>query len=211
MRSKRLPLTRMPLCHFIIATLGFQEAKLLLKSVPRLGKKSLASCTSRPLSSIRVSRLSDSPYCASRVHMLTFILSVSGMAVTTPSGGMTAPWSVREGDTVYVPDPTPVFYHDVEPALAEQAVKHLVRQSYETLATTKKHVGWNLCPSTYIFCTEDRGLPVKRIEESLPRLLEKYDVESQWEILFLHSAHSPFLNMPEAVAKLIRKAAGEQV
>ena len=107
--------------------------------------------------------------------------------------------------------PLETFYHDVEPELAAEAASRIVPHAYVALSTETKHEGWRLFPCTYVMCTKDRALPVDRMRGKLTTIMNDPDLSKTWEIVELDSGHSPFLTVPSECARIIRKAAGEDV
>jgi pimeloyl-ACP methyl ester carboxylesterase len=145
------------------------------------------------------------------VYLAAFVIE-QGTALYTPTGGRPAPWSRLEGRQVIVPEPYPVFYHDVEPPeLAEDAGKHVVPHSYAAFNDITLPRGWTLCPVTYVFCARDVAIPNDRIRTNINRLVERYDLQDRWETFTIDSGHSPFLSQPDECARLLRQVSGEEV
>lgn len=59
-------------------------------------------------------------------------------------------------------------------------------------------------PSTYLLCEKDNAIPLAAQEGMLAGTDVKFDVER------CAAGHSPFLSMPEFVAEVVRRAAGEE-
>ena len=153
-----------------------------------------------------------SPTAASKVkHMIylaAFVLR-AGNAATTRSGGKTAPWSTRTEDNkfVYVPDPVAPFYHDVEPGLAKEAAARVTRHAASSFNTPTKAQGWELFPTTYIFCKEDRAMPIAVQKVWFDLLTD--EERKGWRFETLDCGHSPFLSKPAECAKLLAKIVGD--
>lgn len=111
--------------------------------------------------------------------------------------------------TVVVPDPLPVFYHDVEPKLAEEAAKRVISSSYASFVEKTQHTPWKTLPCTYIFCTKDRALPFEAQQAMLAGVGE--EDRANWETVTMEGGHSPFLAQPDECAKVLGNIAGEVV
>jgi pimeloyl-ACP methyl ester carboxylesterase len=86
------------------------------------------------------------------------------------------------------------LFHDCDPATATWAVDRLGPQPSVTLGDVPTAVAWRARPSTYIVCTEDRG-----IHPDLQRALaRRCDERVEWP-----TSHSPFLSAPDRVADLV--------
>ncbi|KAK4539407.1 hypothetical protein LTR36_010970 [Oleoguttula mirabilis] len=148
------------------------------------------------------------------VYLAAFVLEpgTNVLAADGGDGSESSSWIGRQGDcTLPVPDPIATFYHDVEPALAAQAVKHLVKQAYEPMAAKATQAGWKLFPVTYVFCAEDRAVPAECMRARVETILGDERLRGRWEVLTLEGGHSPFLSRPDECARVIRRAAGEDV
>jgi len=87
-----------------------------------------------------------------------------------------------------------VFYHDCTPEDVESALRQLRSIQLCCLTTAVGPPAWKTKPSTYVVCSEDRG-----VHPELQRLMAKRCNESvEWP-----TAHSPFLNRPDLVADLL--------
>jgi pimeloyl-ACP methyl ester carboxylesterase len=86
------------------------------------------------------------------------------------------------------------LYHDCDPADAEAARARLRPIDMSCFTTPAGPPAWRDIPSTYVVCTEDQG-----IHPELQRFMAKRCTTSvEWP-----TAHSPFLNRPDAVADLL--------
>lgn len=110
-----------------------------------------------------------------------------------------------------VPDPTPYFYSDVDPAVAAEAAALLLPHAVEAFVTTTQHDGCAEFPVTYVVCNKDNALAVdyqyEAVEVCRTRDGRKGGRDGV-EVVTLESGHSPFLNMPEEAAEVVFKAAG---
>lgn len=144
------------------------------------------------------------------VYLAAFAIP-AGEGLSTPSGGHLIPEVKLSDDNIWatVPDPTWLFYHDVDPELAKEASGHLVRYSRSAFDQHTKHCGWKLFPKTYIFCTEDRPVPMALMQKVFAAMSD--EDRAGWEFETIEGSHSPFLAKPKECAELIRKIAGEEL
>ncbi|WP_433278317.1 alpha/beta fold hydrolase [Pseudonocardia xinjiangensis] len=134
------------------------------------------------------------------VYLAAFLLD-EGDSLLSSAGGTPPPfWVIHEQDgdaQTYITanDPAAIFYRDVDPAVAEQAVADLGYMSY--LATTQPltEVAWKEIPSTYILCESDDAVP-PFVQELFAKRTEK--------VLRSNTSHSPFLSQPAALAQMIK-------
>ena len=108
-----------------------------------------------------------------------------------------------------------VFYHDVPKPLASQYARVLGKQPTVTFNTPVVHAGWRSVPSTYIYTTQDRSLPLgyqqfiaKRAKEVASQdgaSVKPFDGDIG-EVA-LDSGHTPFLSMTEKMGEILIKAA----
>jgi len=91
-----------------------------------------------------------------------------------------------------------VFYHDCDPELARWAQNQLVDQPLAPLGTPLKLSAerFGSVPKDGIVCLQDRAIT--------PELQRQMYLDGQCDEIFeLDSGHSPFLSMPEQLAKLL--------
>jgi pimeloyl-ACP methyl ester carboxylesterase len=88
-----------------------------------------------------------------------------------------------------------VFYADVDPVLAAEAMERLVPASYSSQTAPVSKAAWHTIPSTYIICTADNAIPPFAQEAMAQRAKRVHR---------LASSHSPFLSMPAELAALIK-------
>lgn len=86
-------------------------------------------------------------------------------------------------------------YHDVAPAVADDAAARLGHQSLAALREPLTAGAWRDVPTTYVVCDRDRAL-VPAAQEKMARHADR--------VLRLHTGHSPFFAAPAAVADLLR-------
>lgn len=102
-----------------------------------------------------------------------------------------------------------MFYSDVDDKQAEEAISMLESHSANTMKTKLTRVAYVDIPSYYIFCEKDAALPIEFQKGMVTKAQEVYAVE--FKSKGLPSGHSPFLNMPEETARIIRTWAGEKL
>lgn len=97
------------------------------------------------------------------------------------------------------------FYADVAPVVVEAALGLLTPDapaSMMTATTRLTREGWGSVPRTYVVCARDMA-----IRPALQRLLvaeaDAAFPENPTSVVTLDSSHSPFLSMPEEVAKIV--------
>jgi pimeloyl-ACP methyl ester carboxylesterase len=86
------------------------------------------------------------------------------------------------------------FLHDCEREIQRAAVDKTARQSLAVLEQPVHSAAWQLIPSTYLVCTEDRGTTADRQREFARRA---------GTVVELDAGHHPFLSQPAAVRDLI--------
>jgi pimeloyl-ACP methyl ester carboxylesterase len=86
------------------------------------------------------------------------------------------------------------FYHDCEPEVARDALSRLRPQSLTALQGKVTTTAWREKPTTYVVCTDDRGLTPALQRSNAARIGGSID----WP-----TSHSPFLSRPDLVADLL--------
>ncbi|KAF5697629.1 alpha beta-hydrolase [Fusarium mundagurra] len=120
-------------------------------------------------------------------------------------GGQDLPWwSVSEDKlTVNASTPEKIFYNDLSPEQVAAIVQVLKPHSYQVFHAPLTYEGWRHVPTTYIYCSLDAAIPIhiqKIMVEETAKGVNINTVE-------INAGHSPFINMPEAVASSIQKIA----
>lgn len=108
-----------------------------------------------------------------------------------------------------------IFYHDVPESLASQYARVLGKQPMATFTTPVAHAGWRSVPSTYIYTTQDRSLPLAYQQFMAKRAKELASQDGgsvkpfEGEIgeVSLPSGHTPFLSMTEKMGEILIRAA----
>lgn len=143
--------------------------------------RSIQGCASRPAS---VSLTPAWPRASREKNAAA--ASATGSGDEGPDGGI-----IR----VDAAQATDVFYGDVAPELAAEAVARLVPASYSSQTAPQSKAAWHEIPSTYVICTEDNALPASAQEAMARRAAN---------VRRLPASHSPFLSMPVELAALLR-------
>lgn len=86
-----------------------------------------------------------------------------------------------------------LFLHDC-PDVADEAARHLARQSLSVVDQGVRAAAWQQTPTTYVVCTEDRGTPVQAQQEFARRA---------GTVVELRAGHHPFLSQPQIMAELV--------
>jgi len=86
------------------------------------------------------------------------------------------------------------FYHDCDPQDAADAMRRLRPIHMSCVTTPVGPPAWKNTPSTYVVCTEDRAIHPA---------LQRHMAARCSTTVELDTAHSPFLNRPDAVADLL--------
>jgi pimeloyl-ACP methyl ester carboxylesterase len=125
-----------------------------------------------------------------------------GESIMGAAGGMPPWWQISkdegpDGGIIRVAEAqaTDVFYGDVAPELAAEAVARLVPASYSSQTASGSKAAWHEIPSTYVICTADNALPASA-QEAMARQAAN--------VHRLPSSHSPFLSMPAELAAILR-------
>ena len=102
-----------------------------------------------------------------------------------------------------VHDPVFLFYNDLGEEEQQHWASKLHLQSFISVRKPQTYEGHKYHPLTYLFCTNDQGMPL----EVQKGMAEKSGIEYDSETC--DAGHSPWLSRPEVVLGLIKKAAGE--
>ncbi|OAG42622.1 hypothetical protein AYO21_03207 [Fonsecaea monophora] len=118
------------------------------------------------------------------------------------------PWfRINDSEDIVNPaTPIDTFYNDVDGP--EKYVAMLKPHSYRTFFSKVTQPGWKFVPSTYLLCERDEAIPIhaqKGMVEGAQQAGAQMRVET------VDASHSPFLSMPQEMARSIRRAAGEAV
>jgi pimeloyl-ACP methyl ester carboxylesterase len=124
-------------------------------------------------------------------------------------GGNDLPWfDVSEDKTTVRPKtPKEIFYNDLDKKTADEWVNALEPHSYQTFYSPLTYAAWKHVPSTYLYCLQDVAIPLHIQKMMVEETAKGVDFKTDT----LNAGHSPFLSMPEEMAKSIRRAAGEEL
>jgi pimeloyl-ACP methyl ester carboxylesterase len=100
------------------------------------------------------------------------------------------------GDYLEPLDPVSLFYGDVDPAIARNAVAQLGYWSYAAGSQQLTAAAWKSISSTYIVCEADKAIP--------PSWQKQFALRAN-RVRRLASSHSPFLSQPAQLAALLRE------
>jgi pimeloyl-ACP methyl ester carboxylesterase len=142
----------------------------------------------------------DLPNVRGIVYLAAFQLDI-GESVLSACDGKPPEWWNINGDTITPRMAREVFYADLTREDSDRAIAHLRPQSLAAFTETLKAAAWRTVPSTYVVCEQDRAIPVAAQELMSARAANT---------LRLSSSHSPFLSMPDDVARLIADVAGKR-
>ncbi|WP_329218769.1 alpha/beta hydrolase [Streptomyces sp. NBC_01485] len=131
------------------------------------------------------------------VYLCAFQLEVGDSLLSSVGGAPPPWWEVHEREGYTVPlEPERVFYGDVDPELARQAVARIGPQSLASFSQPLTRAAWHTLPSTYVICEADGATP--------PFVQEAMSARAQ-EVRRLDASHSPFLSRPAGLAALLRE------
>ncbi|EFQ34110.1 uncharacterized protein GLRG_09254 [Colletotrichum graminicola M1.001] len=137
------------------------------------------------------------------VYMTSF--AVPAGAGLYNGGVMPTWWNVTNG-FIFPEDPVSVFYGDVQPSLAAEAVAALLPMPFKTMTDKSGYEPWNNgFEMGYIFAENDQAIPIE-----LQKSMEAAFPASSFTAT-LNSSHSPFLSMPKALGDVLQQAAEDAV
>ncbi|KAJ5745076.1 hypothetical protein N7520_010258 [Penicillium odoratum] len=132
------------------------------------------------------------------VYLAAFVAK-SGTSLLDMLGGKWLPWMQLDGNYCKASMASEICYHDLSEKDQENWNLRLVHTSRAAFEDRVSHEPWHNLPCMYVFCEEDRAIPIS-VQESMAGLLGDY---SQYRC---NSSHSPFLSMPEKVAEACEMA-----
>jgi pimeloyl-ACP methyl ester carboxylesterase len=141
----------------------------------------------------------DLPNVRHIIYLAAFQLDV-GESILEACGGEPPDWWDINGDGVMPLRPHRVFYADLAPEDSARAIAQLRPQSLAAFTETQEAAAWRTAPSTYVVCEQDRAIPLPAQEQMSARATS---------VRRLCSSHSPFLSMPDDVARLIAEVSSE--
>ncbi|KAI0814271.1 Alpha/Beta hydrolase protein [Xylaria sp. FL0064] len=124
--------------------------------------------------------------------------NLMGIANANPTS---IPWEDAEDGFIIPNNPHHRYYADIEPLLTTKAINGLQPMSSQVLTDKSGYEPWNDGFGVgYIFTENDNTLPIDLQKTMFSRFPEGSFSTN------LDSGHSPFLNMPDAVAEAIHEA-----
>jgi pimeloyl-ACP methyl ester carboxylesterase len=90
------------------------------------------------------------------------------------------------------------LYHDCPDDVARDAASKLRAQSVVSFGGVVRAAAWREKPTTYVVCTEDRGVSPVLQRSAAARVKDVVEIDT---------SHSPFLSRPDVIADLLRKLA----
>jgi pimeloyl-ACP methyl ester carboxylesterase len=132
-----------------------------------------------------------------------------GDSLMSTLGGKDLPWWAVSDDKLEINpiDPEKIFYNDCDPGQVSSAVAALKPHSYQTLFSPCTYAAWRDVPSTYLYCTQDAAIPLAVQKQMVEETAKGTGMKTE----LVDASHSPFISQPEALARTIRRAAGENV
>jgi pimeloyl-ACP methyl ester carboxylesterase len=138
------------------------------------------------------------------VYITAFALEPGESCMAAASEGSEADTATKLGEamdladdgtvTFRAPGVVDALYHDCAPADVEFALARLGPQAVSSLGGVATRAAWQDIPSTYVVCTEDRGVA----PELQRRLAARTTHTVEWP-----TSHSPFLSRPDLVVDLL--------
>ncbi|KAJ5380044.1 uncharacterized protein N7496_002472 [Penicillium cataractarum] len=133
------------------------------------------------------------------VYMAAFVAK-SGTSLLDMLGGNWLPWMKLDGNYCRAEEAAEICYNDLSPQEQEKWSSRIVHTSRAVFEDRVAHEPWHNLPCMYLFCEDDKAIPLA-VQESMASLLGEY---SQFRC---SSSHSPFLSMPDKVAEACELAA----
>lgn len=142
------------------------------------------------------------PKVADLVYLTAFACDADeSPSATAPDADLPATdlasWLVidDDGNVTLVPDQVvDGFYHDCDPTDASDAIRQLRPIHISCFTTPVGPPAWKDTPSTYVVCTDDHAIHPA---------LQQHMAARCGATVELATAHSPFLNRPDAVADVL--------
>ncbi|KAH7383492.1 Alpha/beta hydrolase fold-1 [Cadophora sp. MPI-SDFR-AT-0126] len=134
------------------------------------------------------------------VYLSAFALP-KGVSLLDALGGNPLPWMNFKGDYVTPNTPEEVFYHDMSPSEQQKWIAQLSHTSAAVFSGKTTHEPWHHIPCTYIYCEEDKAIPLivqQGIAGSIGSSITTFSIKA---------SHSPFLSVPDKLVEGIKLAA----
>lgn len=114
----------------------------------------------------------------------------------------------QDGNLIHKGDPRDIFYHDVDPKEADEWTAKLKSQSLASFTTKTTSAAWKKIPAEYLVCENDRAVPAVFQDVMIGKMKE---AGAEVSTTRLSTAHSPYLNKPDAVADFLKTAIATSV
>ncbi|KAK3171654.1 hypothetical protein OEA41_003738 [Lepraria neglecta] len=136
------------------------------------------------------------------IFICAFVAQEGQSLISSLPGKKFDPWVVDyEDGQLGVRNAKNIFYNDVSPQLASQAIIRLKNQSQNALETPSGPPAWSDSfyngRRAYVVCTEDQAVPP--IGQQL--MIQHSGVK--WDVANIPTGHSPFLSQPGSLAAYI--------
>lgn len=149
------------------------------------------------------------------VYMAAFI-PLENESLAGIFGGQLPPFlSPNTEGTIDVHSPQWHFYHDLpleeQNRCANELVVHPTIAQYESLREPPSMSAWRTIPVMYLFCSDDKALPVQ-VQEMMVGRIEQAEAGLIVDREYLPSSHTPFISVPDRIMAVMMRicAAGEQ-
>ena len=136
--------------------------------------------------------------------MSAFIIG-GGMSLLDAFGGNDLPWWDISEDKLEVQPikPEEIFYNDMPEDLQKSAIASLKSFSYQVFHSKMQHASWQVIPSTFLYCSQDKAIPPFIQEMMVKEVAKGYEIRTET----VDAGHSPFVMKAEETAAAIRRAA----
>ncbi|KAI0896405.1 alpha/beta-hydrolase [Annulohypoxylon nitens] len=139
------------------------------------------------------------------IFMSAFMIP-KGKSLSQCNGGPPQPWMDVQGDQIFlrVEKVKDAIYHDLGEEDREKWVKEVSPTSAAVFGGVSNYEPWNEgVPCAYLFCGEDKALPM-RIQEEMAKLLGPEPITAT-----VAAGHSPFLSVPDELVFAIAELEGK--
>ncbi|TGO07296.1 hypothetical protein BTUL_0295g00060 [Botrytis tulipae] len=134
------------------------------------------------------------------VYLSAFALP-KGVSLLDALGGNPLPWMNFKGGYCYADTPGNIFYHDLSSEDQQKWIAQLSHISSAVFSGKSTHEPWNHMPCTYIFCEDDKAIPLS-VQQGIAA-----SMGSNITTFSIAASHSPFLSAPDKLVEGIELAA----
>lgn len=110
----------------------------------------------------------------------------------------------QDDGLIHIHDPEMHFYNDLTPDAAKSSAAKLVVHPTSASWTDVTREAFKEIPVTYLLCENDQALMLE-VQKMTCGRIEALGVKVDYKICA--AGHSPFLSMPEQLAKIVNKVA----